>query len=247
MRSARQGFACVFGLLLVLSFSASALAAPVYVVSGAPDDGRGIVYYGTNDGEERTIWWGGQRLVHVSTSPSFVNYDEIGVFCFEPYTDLPFEFEPLQYNIGSLTDFGLNGIQQNRLQILVDNAYSVLLDDNHPYDFSVRATAFQVAIWEIINDGATVSPLNLTTKLTRVDVHPSDNAEIHEMFSLANNWIGHLNAGDWFATGEYQYKVLMSDEWQDLGYVVKVPEPSTAVLAGLALVGLVAIRRRRQA
>lgn len=230
---------------LAVLTAASATAAPVYVVSGAPDDGRGIVYYGTNTGEERSTWWGGQRLVHVSPDPSFVSYDEIGVFCMEPYEWLPFEFEPLAYNVGSLDDFGLNALQQQRIQLLVDNAYSVLSDDDHPFHFSVRATAFQVALWEILNDGATAAPLDLTADLTRVDVEPGDYAEIHEMFSLANGWINHLNNGDWTTTGQYEFRMLLSDEWQDLGFVVPVPEPTSFALAGLALVGVCLFRRRR--
>jgi hypothetical protein len=234
----------ILAALVTLS-SASAFASQVYVESAAPDDGRGIVYYGTNDGEERTIWWGGQRLVNVSPDPSFTTYDEVGVFCMEPYGDLPFELEPLQYTTGTLGDLGMNAIQQQRMQLLVDNAYSVLFDDNHPYDFSVRATAFQVAVWEILNDGATAAPLDLTADLTRVDVHPSDYAEIHEMFNLASGWIDHLNNGDWSATGQYQFVTLLSGSLQDLSYVVEVPEPSSIILASLALAGVVLIRRRR--
>ncbi len=230
---------------LALCCAATALAAPVYVVSGAPDDGRGIVYYGTNNGEQRSTWWGGQRLVHVSQDPLFVDYEEVGVFCMEPYEWLPFEFEPLEYTLGTLDDFGLNAIQQQRMQLLVDNAYSVLLDDDHPAHFSVRATAFQVAIWEILNDGATATPLDLTADLTRVDVEPGDDDEIHEMFALAGDWIDQLNAGAWTTTGQYQFQMLLSGEWQDLVYVVEVPEPSSMVLASLALLGVIVFRRRR--
>ncbi len=232
-----------FAALAVYS-AATAFGTPAYVASAAPDDGRGIVYYGTNNGQERTIWWGGQRLVHVSADPLFADYDEVGVFCMEPYEDLPFEFEPLEYTPGTLDDFGLNAIQQQRMQLLVDNAYSTLLDDNHPFHFSVRATAFQVALWEILNDGATAAPLDLTADLTRVDVEPGDYDEIHEMFALAGDWIDQLNSGAWSTTGQYQFQMLLSGGWQDLVYVVEVPEPSSVVLAGLALLGVIVFRRR---
>ncbi len=240
----------------------SVSAATVYVERATPNDnGRGITYHGTNNGGSRAFWWGGQRLVNMSDSPTFNSYEEIGVFCFEPYADLfknPNDVH--EYTLGTLDEFEylrpgnppaapLTNQQKDLLLKLADNAYPVLLDDNTPDDFAIKATAYQVVLWEILND-AGANPLSLTNGLTRVDFTTSgpnpDDPWVADMRDLANSWIAALNADSWSVTGQYEYQMLLSDEWQALGYLVEVPEPSSFVLAGLAMAAVVVVRRRRR-
>jgi len=246
----RCAVVCISRIAMCLAIAtlsaASAWAAPLYVETTY--DGHGFIYYGTNNGATsggtRAEIWGGERLEKVSTSPSINPFEVWGLFCFEPYVDLPFE-EVLTYQLGTLADFGLNAIQQNRLHVLADNAYPIFINQTHPYAYNVGAAAFQVAVWEIIHDGATAAPLNLTADITRVNVQPSDSNAIKNMFMLANSWIGEMNAGNWTTTGQYEWQLLISDQYQDLGLIVEVPEPSSMILAGMALLGVVALGRRR--
>lgn len=99
---------------------------------------------------------------------------------------------------------------------------------------ATTSAAFQLAIWEIINETN-----------TRFDVTwgsfsatgASDNS-----IALANTWLRGLPGAS--TVPAYGLSVLMSPTHQDLGTFTKVPEPSTIAVLFAGLVGFVLAGRR---
>jgi hypothetical protein len=111
---------------------------------------------------------------------------------------------------------------------------------------SVQSAAFQLAVWEIVNESNTAQPYSIGSNDFRVT--GGDWAAR----TLANTWLGIVNAGT-YAIG---YSLGIWDgpnTTQDLAVFSKVvspvPEPETyaMLIAGLGLMGFIARRRRAKA
>lgn len=101
---------------------------------------------------------------------------------------------------------------------------------------SVQSAAFQLAVWEIVNEGGS-SGLNVTNGDFYVTGASSTVA------NLANGWL--TNSAGWAST---QALSVWSgpNSTQDLAVFAPIPEPETyaMLLAGLGLMGFIARRRR---
>jgi hypothetical protein len=104
---------------------------------------------------------------------------------------------------------------------------------------SQQSAAFQLAVWEVVNEGS-ASSYNVNSGDFYVS---SGDASVR---TLANNWLN--GAMSWAGTTTQSLNVWAGpNSTQDLGVFAPIPEPETyaMLLAGLGLMGFVARRRRR--
>jgi hypothetical protein len=102
----------------------------------------------------------------------------------------------------------------------------------------VGAAAFQLAIWEIVEETATSNPgdLSLTTGIFTA---ASSTAEV---ISTANSWLAALGQYD----PSYRITYFVSPTSQDIITVAPVPLPAGILLLGAGVGALVLVRRRAQ-
>lgn len=125
----------------------------------------------------------------------------------------------------------------------LDRLASYVFDQNLLTN-NVQSAAFQLAVWEIVNDKAGTGFYDVTSGDFKVT---SGNTTA---ITTANSWLAVVNAGQYAvdrALGVWQVDIAGSS--QNLGVfsaVTPVPEPKTyaMLLAGLGLMGFVAVRRR---
>jgi len=101
-------------------------------------------------------------------------------------------------------------------------------------DNSLTSSAFQLAIWEIVNEN--VNTLSLSNG------NFSANGASDGSIALANSWLSNLPSAT--APVAYTINVLVSATNQDLAYFTAVPEPSTIPLLLAGLLAFVVFRRR---
>jgi hypothetical protein len=136
-----------------------------------------------------------------------------------------------------LSSIASNATKQAQLAALVSN-FDPMINGTTPMDQN-RATALQLAIWEVLGETST-SGYTVNSGVFSV-TSPSAGA-----LTLANNWLGQLNAGTLQAVAGRDVRVLFSDNNQSQIYLVPVPEPTTwaLMIVGFGLIGST-IRRRR--
>jgi len=113
--------------------------------------------------------------------------------------------------------------------------------DNGLLTNNTRSAAFQLAAWEIASDGAGHGFYDVYGGDFRVT---SGSAEVRD---LANAWLGVVNAGSYEISQSLSiWQQDVAGSTQDLAVFAPVPEPETyaMLLAGLALMGFTARRRR---
>lgn len=105
---------------------------------------------------------------------------------------------------------------------------------------NVASAAFQLAVWEIVNE--TASAYNLSANNFTVT---SGNSTVRQ---LASDWLGVVNAGSYAITQDLGiWQKNAGSNTQNLAIFAPIPEPETyaMLLAGLGLMVFVARRRRR--
>lgn len=111
----------------------------------------------------------------------------------------------------------------------------------------VESAAFQLAIWEILQDAptATFGTNALSSGSFMATAATSNTLDDSSAITLANSWLNSLTG----VSGGYALTVLASATHQDQLMATPVPEPETymMLLAGLGLMGYVARRRRQGA
>jgi hypothetical protein len=97
--------------------------------------------------------------------------------------------------------------------------------------------AFQMAIWEIVNE--TIAPLNVNVGTFTVDGGPAADA-------LANAWLANNPLGNTLSLDLYASTDTPQSQWIVV-FHSPIPEPNryAMMLVGFGLAGLVAIRRKR--
>jgi hypothetical protein len=105
-------------------------------------------------------------------------------------------------------------------------------------DNDIGAAAFQLAIWEIVEESSTlVADFDLTDGL--FTAASSRQAVVNR----ANRWLGRLDHFD----PEYRINYFRSANSQDLITAAPVPLPASALLLAAGIGGLAMFRRRRNA
>lgn len=117
--------------------------------------------------------------------------------------------------------------------------------DNSLLTNGVQSAAFQLAVWEIVNESNRSQPYSIGTNDFRVT--GGDWAAR----TLAGAWLGIVNAGTYaigYSLGVWDGPNTTQDLAMFSKVVTPVPEPETyaMLIAGLGLMGFIA-RRRRQA
>lgn len=109
---------------------------------------------------------------------------------------------------------------------------------------ATQAAAFQILVWEISHedlDGAATAAAYLTKlNLAGGDFIVNSSGDSDAALSQANTWRLQLGVGGFL--GFENLRGLTNGDFQDQLIVVPVPAP--ALLAGLGLIGAVAVRRR---
>jgi hypothetical protein len=189
----------------------------------------------------RSVSAGAFRMTDIS-GPTLPAGTSFMAWCVDVYHNLNTSSSGSSYALRSGSEF--YGAGSYKISDLERLASFVL--DNSLLTNSVQSAAFQLAVWEIVNESVRSQPYSIGANDFRVT--GGDWAAR----TLANTWLGIVNAGS-YAIG-YSLNVWDgSNSTQDLAVfskiVTPVPEPETyaMLIAGLGLMGFIARRRRNKA
>jgi hypothetical protein len=219
----------VLSTVAALAMAGAALSATVTVSQQnqknvfADATGKNAWYQTTSyslNGIGRTALAGLFRLTETTAGGSVTKF--VGV-CLEPL-----EWLRLPKAYDESTPLGASVVGQ--LGALLTNALSLVTD-------AKSAAAFQIAAWEIANEGG--GKLDLGNGAFKV------SAAGHGTKALAQTWLDLIAKGTWKKNN--QVMILQAPGTQDLltDLPAEVPVPAAGVLLVGALGGLAAVRRRR--
>ncbi len=213
-----------------LLMTAAATAATVTVSTQGRNafldaNGQNGWYQGTSyslNGSARSAFAGMFRLKSTTAGGVVTKFV---AFCLEPLENLRL---PKLYDESTL----LNHLTVSRLGALVDNALSLVRD-------AKSAAAFQLAAWEIANEG--LGGLDLSGGAFRL------TAAAQGTQGLSQSWLDKIANGGWNLNA--QVMILQAPGTQDLVTDLPpapVPLPAAGLLSLLALASLAGLRRRRR-
>lgn len=164
------------------------------------------------------------------------NDDVYYAFCLEPNETV---MDPETYDVLALSETPIDGVsgpmgtRAEDMKLLFGNVYP---------DFSVaidtqKAIALQIAVWEIANE--TADQYDVDTGVMQFNNRANERA-------MAQNWLTAINDGSWTtkAQGLVGLSAITEDRQDFVAQVV--PIPAAAWLFGSAIVGAVALGRRKK-
>lgn len=234
-------------LIAALSFSAGMFGATVAhadlilnfqnVVAGSSSGSISVV----NNGTLKTSTVSAGLLSFKQKNPGDTTYasDLLNSFCIEPKTTL-LKGDTL-FSTGTLADrFGQP--QQNLIARLYDLHYDTVSS------VAGAASAFQLALWEIVSDGATMSLSSGNFRST---------SSFGGALTTAASWLNELSTwntqlgNQTYTSTQYDFLALSAGNSQDQLSVTRrtqdVPEPGVLALLGIGAIAALAKRRRKPA
>jgi hypothetical protein len=153
--------------------------------------------------------------------------DLFAAWCVDIYQATNFNESVADYTrVTGVTALGVS--KANSLQLLANESLGRVHD-------SRTSSAFQLAIWEIVNETGS------TFDLTRGTFSATGSS--YGAIELANSWLTGLSSGG--AVTRYDLAVLASPTRQDLAFFRQVPEPGTIALLALGILGFAVTRRKK--
>jgi hypothetical protein len=229
------GRAALVAALLALGVAAPVRADLVTATFSTVNPGEVVGISSTYGSNPEYGWAGVYNFVNASGSLN----GSFGGFCIDISQNI-YGNQTVTFGVTTLDQAPVpgNGMGPLRAKLIAelwanDHAQALTSDSN--------AAAFQIAIWEIINES---NPNNLNVTTGNFQVTDSDTKTL----TTANTWLAGLNLS---GTGPQASNLiaLTSAQYQDYVTMAPVPEPSGLVLSGIAL-GVSACgaawRRRRQ-
>jgi hypothetical protein len=175
----------------------------------------------------------GSNPVSTGAFAGTLDGDPLVFFCFELTESFSFTTPANPY---TYDDSVPSGSQFNMLSALFTEAFA------HATDNAQNSAAFQLAVWEILEEA---SPKSLNPGADQGTFYVTNDYTNTATVTAATNLIAGLPA-----SGVYTIHLLHNEPNQDFVYGVptptlrKVPEPGPLSLVAVALIALLAVRRR---
>jgi len=171
-------------------------------------------------------FWTGFQKIHVNYGTSSASFL---AFCLDPFQWS--SSTPTTYTQSTL-DAYFSTATVNRITQLVDYGYASTLAGPNA---NLNAGAMQLALWEVANDDG-----NLHSGGVRA-TSGTNAALVHQTNTFLSN------SASYAGPSLYSFTFFKSSTQQDFVVVTPVPEPTTyaMMLAGMCLLGTMALRRRK--
>lgn len=237
---------------LVLGVASPALAA----------DTMTLDFIGTGKGKNTRISYNGSKQVvfagqlewevDADTSGTYSEGDQIRTFCI----DILQNAGDGTFTLGDVADApipggGMGAVKAAMVEHLYANYFWLVNDGTATKN---NAAAFQVAVWEIVNEDISVNSLSIAdgagkfyidSNVTEGGWDAGDAARTTAEGWLAAVWAAHVTTSlDQF---NGMFNALLSGGGQDQIIANIVPVPAPVMLGGAGLLGLAVLRRRRHA
>lgn len=244
MKKTTAAIAATFAAVAVLTIQPA--AADTLRYGGAwysPYDGAFQIVDGSPT-LSRSVSAGAFRMTDLS-GPTLPAGTSFMAWCVDVYHNLNTSSAGASYTLRSGADF--YAAASYKVTDLERLASYVL--DNSLLTNGVQSAAFQIAVWEIVNESMRSEPYSISSiggddfRVTGGDLAAR---------TLANSWLGVVNAGSYaigYSLGVWDGAITTQDLAVFSKVVTPIPEPETyaMLIAGLGLMGFIARRRRAKA
>jgi hypothetical protein len=225
-------------LSLAMSIPASADTIKATITNVTPSQTLGIVYNGHSENA-----WAGILQWKLNEGSTLGLNSNFQTFCVEiaqnVYVNSKYTFNVVSASDTPYPTFstGMGAARADRLEELFGRYYDIADDSNN------NAAAFQVAVWEIVNDDT----LSLNAGAFKLST-PSST-----IGNLAQGWLNSINGTGQTAkiggltSASYQDQVYFISMDPTPGPIPSVPVPAAAWTGGALLLGLAVAKARKMA